>query len=190
MWASTTNRLVQLTRDGGAHWQKVTPSGIDKPRRFFMWNLRTSTRTRRFDGRHEPSVGPRADSAHARLWRHLATIVTGLPPDESVLVVREDPGAQGASLCGNIVDRLRLPGRRRPLAPTHFEYARASVTDIAVHGDDLAISTYGRGLWILDDIAPIRDLTPEMLAAPATSVAACDCDEGALGQLGRHAAAD
>jgi hypothetical protein len=37
-----------------------------------------------------------------------------------------------------------------------------------VHGDDLAISTYGRGRWILDNIAPIRALTREMLAAPVS----------------------
>ncbi len=52
--------------------------------------------------------------------------------------------------------------------PLTLNLPAASVTDIDVHGDDLAISTYGRGLWILDDIAPIRDLTPEMLAAPVT----------------------
>jgi hypothetical protein len=34
----------------------------------------------------------------------------------------------------------------------------ATVTDLDVHGDDLVVSTYGRSLWILDDITPLRQL--------------------------------
>ena len=51
-----------------------------------------------------------------------------------------------------------------------------SVRDIDVHGDDLAIATHGRGFWILDDVSPLRQLTPEVAAAdawlftPATAV--------------------
>ena len=33
-----------------------------------------------------------------------------------------------------------------------------SVRDLAVHGDDLVIATFGRGFWILDDITPLRQI--------------------------------
>src|SRR5204863_9785440 len=33
-----------------------------------------------------------------------------------------------------------------------------SVRDLAVHGDDLVIATFGRGFWILDDITPLRQV--------------------------------
>ena len=32
--------------------------------------------------------------------------------------------------------------------------------DLVVKDDDLVVATHGRSLWILDDLAPIRDLTP------------------------------
>jgi hypothetical protein len=41
------------------------------------------------------------------------------------------------------------------------------VTDLQVHGNDLAISTFGRALWILDDVSPLRNMTPEVSAADA-----------------------
>ena len=34
-----------------------------------------------------------------------------------------------------------------------------SVRDILVHGDDLAIATYGRGFWVMDQVSPLRELT-------------------------------
>src|ERR1035438_7411150 len=40
-----------------------------------------------------------------------------------------------------------------------------SVTDLEVHGNDLVASTYGRALWILDDLSPIRAMSADKLAA-------------------------
>ena len=39
----------------------------------------------------------------------------------------------------------------------------SSVRDVIVKGDDLAIGTHGRGFWVLDDITPLRQLTPQTL---------------------------
>ena len=40
-----------------------------------------------------------------------------------------------------------------------------AVRDLAIHprDHDLVIATHGRGIWIVDDITPLRSLTPEML---------------------------
>jgi hypothetical protein len=44
-----------------------------------------------------------------------------------------------------------------------------AVRDLAIHPreDDLVIATHGRGIWIIDDITPLRALTPETLAKGA-----------------------
>ena len=42
-----------------------------------------------------------------------------------------------------------------------------SVRDIVVHGDDLAIATFGRGFWILDDISPLRQIDDATAASDA-----------------------
>jgi len=46
------------------------------------------------------------------------------------------------------------------------------VRDLAIHprDKDLVIATHGRGIWIIDDITPLRALTPELLAKEAAFV--------------------
>jgi hypothetical protein len=41
-----------------------------------------------------------------------------------------------------------------------------NVTDFAVHGDDLVAATFGRGLWVVDDISPLRELSAKIADSP------------------------
>jgi photosystem II stability/assembly factor-like uncharacterized protein len=165
MWVSTSNRLVQLTRDGGSHWQKVTPSGITEPSQLLY------VEPSHFDaGEAFLTVGTSRQSVPAQILRTRdfgatwQSIINGLPAEESVLVVREDPVRQGLLYAGTISTIYVSFDDGDHWHPLTLNLPASQVTDIHVHGDDLAISTYGRGLWILDDIAPIRDLTPDLLA--------------------------
>ncbi len=169
MWASTTNRLVQLTRDGGAHWQKITPPGVEAPMEFLYVEPSHFDAAEAFltVGTSRQAVPPQILRTRdfGATWQ---SIVNGLPANESALVVREDTVRKGLLFAGTastVYLSLDDGDHWRPLT---LNLPAASVTDIDVHGDDLAISTYGRGLWILDDIAPIRSLKPEMLDAPVT----------------------
>lgn len=169
MWVSTTNRLVQLTRDGGVHWQKVTPPGVTTPSQILY------VEPSHFDaGEAYLTVGTSRQAVPAQILRTRdfgatwQSIVNGLPTDESVLVVREDPVRKGLLYAGTASTVYLSFDDGDHWYPLTLNLPAASVTDIDVHGDDLAISTYGRGLWILDDIKPIRELTPEILASPVT----------------------
>ncbi len=57
-----------------------------------------------------------------------------------------------------------------------FNLPTTSVRDLNVHGSDLVVATYGRGLWILDDLSPLRQAGAQMtsenafLFKPATAV--------------------
>ena len=169
IWVSTTNRLVQLTRDGGARWAKVTPPGVETPSEILYAEPSHFDSAKAF-----LTVGTSRQAVPAQILRtrdYGATwqsIVNGLPPNESVLVVREDTVRKGLLYAGTASTVYVSLDDGDHWHPLTLNLPAASVTDIDVHGDDLAISTYGRGLWILDDIAPIRDLTAEMLAAPVS----------------------
>ena len=171
MWVSTTNRLVQLTRDGGAQWQKVTPAGVAAPSEILYVEPSHFDAAEAFltVGASRQAVPPQIlrTRDYGATWQ---STVNGLPTNESVLVVREDPVRKGLLFAGTastVYVSLDDGDNWRPLT---LNLPASSVTDIDVHGDDLAISTYGRGLWILDDIAPIRELTPEILGAPVRLV--------------------
>ncbi len=169
IWVSTTNRLVQLSHDGGAHWQKVTPPGIEAPSEILYVEPSHFDAAEAFltVGTSRQAVPPQIlrTRDYGATWQ---SIVNGLPADESVLVVREDPVRKGLLYAGTASTVFVSFDDGDHWHPLTLNLPAASITDIDVHGDDLAISTYGRGLWILDDIAPIRDLTPEMLAAPVS----------------------
>jgi len=167
MWAATTNRQVQVTRDGGAHWQNVTPAGIDKAREIFY------VEPSHFDkGETFLSIGSSRQAAPAQILRtrdYGATwqpIIEGLPSDESVRVVREDPLRKGLLFAGTASTMFLSFDDGDHWHPFTLNLPATPVTDIAVHGDDLIISTYGRGLWVLDDLDAIRQWTPEVLGSP------------------------
>ena len=166
MWAATTNRLVQVTRDGGAHWQNVTPAGIDKAREIFY------VEPSHFDkGEAFLSIGSSRQAAPAQILRTRdfgATwqpIIAGLPADESVRVVREDPVRKGLLFAGTASTMFLSFDDGDHWHPLALNLPATPVTDIDIHGDDLIISTYGRGLWVLDDLASIRQWTPDVFAS-------------------------
>ena len=168
MWAATTNRLVQVTRDGGEHWQNVTPAGIDKTREIFY------VEPSHFDkGKAFLSIGSSRQAAPAQILRTRdfgATwqpIIEGLPADESVRVVREDSVRKGLLFAGTASTMFLSFDDGDHWHPFTLNLPATPVTDIDVHGDDLVISTYGRGLWVLDDLAAIRQWTPDVLASSA-----------------------
>jgi len=177
MWAATTNRIVQLTRDGGAHWQKVTPPGLAAPFRLLYVE----------PSHHDAAtayltVGPGREAVPPKILRTRdfgATwqpIIDGLPADESVRVVREDPVRKGLLFAGTDSSVFLSFDDGDHWHPLTLNLPATPVTDIEIHDEDLVISTFGRGLWILDNITPIRQLTPEVLASavhlfvPATAL--------------------
>jgi hypothetical protein len=49
------------------------------------------------------------------------------------------------------------------------DFPRVPVDDLVVHprDSDLIVATHGRGIWIMDDITPLRHLTPEITSQAA-----------------------
>jgi len=49
--------------------------------------------------------------------------------------------------------------------PLQLNLPHTSMRDLTIHGDDLIVGTHGRSFWILDDITPLRQLSPQVAAA-------------------------
>ena len=177
IWTGTNNGLVWLTRDGGATWKEVTPPGAPASAEF---NFVEPSHTRpgeayaEMDNRNVGDYLPHLFRTRD-YGAHWTAIVAGLPngrPEGSfVRVVREDPKVPGLLYCGteNTVyvsfdDGDHWQSLRLNLPTT-------SIRDLVVHNNDLVIGTYGRGFWILDDMAPLRQLgqgaAARIAAAPA-----------------------
>src|SRR5256885_15598054 len=76
--------------------------------------------------------------------------------------IREDPVRRGLLFAGTetgVYVSWDDGGRWQPL---QLNLPRSSVRDIAIHGSDLIVATHGRAFWVLDDISPLRQLSPSL----------------------------
>ncbi|HEY4901191.1 MAG TPA: hypothetical protein VIH91_10280, partial [Terriglobales bacterium] len=51
--------------------------------------------------------------------------------------------------------------------PFSLNLPATPITDLQGHDNDLVISTFGRGLWILDNVTPLREINPQITTADA-----------------------
>ena len=113
----------------------------------------------RLDDMH-PYLYETADFGHS--WRRLDG---GLPADVYLHAVREDPDEAGQPLRRHRAGR-RLQPRRRRRAGTRskLNLPTVAVSDLQIAGGSLVLGTNGRSVWIFDDLALLRQLTPETTA--------------------------
>ena len=175
IWAGTSNRIVQLTEDGGAHWKVVTPPGVAEPD--FIKAIEA--------GRHDAATayvtagdsrmragGPYITRTHdfGKTWQ---TIVNGIPPRDSVEVVREDPKRAKLLYAATTTGVFVSHDDGDHWESLQLNLPHTMVTDLDVHDSDLVASTYGRSLWILDGLTPVREaVTETSLFPPATAIRA------------------
>jgi photosystem II stability/assembly factor-like uncharacterized protein len=169
IWAGTDDGLIHVTKDGGKTWTNVTPAAITSWSKISLMEAsHTDVNTVyaainriRCDDMH-PYIYKTNDGGKS--WR---LITNGLPDNEPVNAVREDPVRKGLLFAGleNAVYVSFDDGE-------HWQSLRlnmpaTSVRDLVIKDDDLVLGTHGRGFWILDDITPLRQLTASAASASA-----------------------
>ncbi len=169
IWAGSNDGLVHVTRDGGATWSDVT-SNIPK---LAPWGKISNIEPSHFDAAtayvtadlHElddldPYIYKTTD--YGKSWKKISD---ALPRSSLafVHVVKEDPARRGLLFAGteNGVYVTFDDGARWLPLQTNLPHTPISWITVQPHFHDLVVSTYGRGIWILDDISPLEspDLT-------------------------------
>ncbi len=168
IWAGTDDGLVWRTADGGAHWTNVTPPGLEAWAKisiidaspFDTQSAYVAVNRFRLD-QQRPQLFRTHDAG--KTWTEIDRGIEAAPTN----VVRADPQRRGLLYAGtergvwySLDDGASWSSLRLNLPAT-------SVRDLIVHGDDVAIATHGRGFWILDDVAPLRQAPALAAAAPA-----------------------
>lgn len=170
IWTGSNDGLIFVTRDDGKTWTNVTPKGLPPEGR--VQNIEPSP--------HRPG------SAYAAIYRYLLgdfapyiyrtedygqhwTLLTdghnGIASDEPTRVVREDPVRPGLLYAGTefgIYVSFDDGGHWQSL---QLNLPVTPVTDIKLAHGDLILSTQGRSDWILDNLGPLRQLTPAVADA-------------------------
>jgi hypothetical protein len=94
-------------------------------------------------------------------------IVTGIPDNENVNAVREDPKRRGLLFAGTERTVYVSFDDGDHWQSLRFNLPATSIRDIIIKNDDLAIGTHGRGFWILDDITPLRQIDDKVVSSRA-----------------------
>jgi photosystem II stability/assembly factor-like uncharacterized protein len=166
IWAGTTNGLIQLTKDSGATWSNVTPPGLTKfsqvsilEASHFDPNTAYACIVRTEEDDFAPHIFRTRDSGHT--WQE---IVSGIAPTDFVRVIREDPKQPGLLFAGTENSTYVSLDDGSHWSPLQLNMPTTSVRDLQIESNDLVAATYGRAFWILDDIAPLRELAANSAA--------------------------
>jgi len=173
IWAGTDDGNLQVTRDGGAHWQNVVSAVPGLPKGTWVSGLEPShfdkgtvyaTFENHARGDFATYVYRSAD--FGRTWTPLATADV----EGHAHVLREDPKSASILYLGTETGLYVSIDGGKEWAQLSGGLPRVPVRDIAVHprDSDLVLATHGRGFYVIDDISPLRQLTPEVLASDVT----------------------
>ena len=173
LWAGSGDGLIHVTRNGGS-WQDATPpSPAPAPAAKASQNDNSHPMVVEIEASHfdpgtayavlqvprqfHPYILRTHDFGHS--W---SNIVRGLPAGSLAWAVREDPQRKGLLYAGTETGVFVSFDDGEHWQALQLNLPVSPVRDLAVHGNDLVAATFGRALWILDNVAPLRQLTPEV----------------------------
>jgi photosystem II stability/assembly factor-like uncharacterized protein len=181
VWAGTDDGNVQVTRDGGKSWTNVVANIQGLPKNAWVSYIDTShfdegTAYATFDLHTFGDMRPYAYKTidFGQTWTPLVA-PEGTPVRGYAHVIREDLVNRNLLFVGTEFGLwISLDGGRQWAQYKGGDLPNVAVRDLAIHprDNDLVIATHGRGIWIIDDLTPLRALTPEMLAKDAAFIEA------------------
>ena len=166
IWVGSNDGQIHLTRNGGRNWNNLTDN-IEMP----PWGTISNIEASRFDkgtayisvdfhqmGNFDPYIYKTEN--YGKSWKHISS---DIPKSYSsfIHVVREDHKTPGVLYAGtdnglyvsvDDGDNWERIKNNLPPAPVYW-------ISLQEHFDDMVIGTYGRGIFILDDISPFRELS-------------------------------
>lgn len=175
LWAGTNDGLVQLTQDGGTNWENVTKNikglpalGTVRNIEASKWKAGKAYITIDFHqvGNFEPFVYKTED--FGKTW---VRITEGIPKSNLSYAcnIREDPTRQGLLYLGteNAMYVSFDDGMHWQSLMTNLPASPMYWIAVQENFNDLVVGTYGRGIWVLDDITPLQQMTNEVTSSPA-----------------------
>src|SRR6185436_3205721 len=158
IWAGSDDGVVHVTRDGGKTWINVTPKEMPDLGRVSQIDASSFDAGTAYVAVKKPLLAdynPYLFRTHdyGQTW---TKIVNGIAANDYTHVVREDPARRGLLYAGTqhgFYISYDDGGRWQALGGNLPD---TQVSDIWVDANDIAIATHGRGFYVLDDIAPLR----------------------------------
>ena len=163
IWVGSDDGLIHITRDGGKSWVNITPEKII-PYQGTINKIELSS--------HEPGRAIVAvynyrnndfnpyiivTNDYGESWKIISKN-NGIPSDHFVRTVAEDPERKGLLYAGTEFGAYVSFNDGKSWNSLQMNLPHVPITDMEVTQNDLAISTQGRGFWILDKINVLQEI--------------------------------
>lgn len=161
IWAGTDDGLVWVTRNGGKNWENVTPRELPE------WGTVNAIDA----SPHDPATAYIAvhryrlddyrpyifkTNDYGKTW---TKITSGIPENDFVRVVREDPARRGLLYAGTETGVYVSFNDGQTWQSLQLNLPVVPIHDLAIKDNDLIAATHGRSFWILDDLTPLHQLS-------------------------------
>jgi len=168
IWTGSDDGLAYITRDGGKNWVKITPEGLPQFSRIGMIDASWHKPGTAYLAANRYQMDDRAPYIYKTedYGQHWTKIVTGIPADDFVRVVREDHVRPGLLYAGTEHSIYVSDDDGAHWTSLAYNLPDTQVADIEVQKNDLVIATHGRSFYILDNIDWLRQGTPETKNEP------------------------
>lgn len=171
IWTGSDDGRVHITRDGGKNWASQEKRMKGLPPHSWVTHIEPSplkggTALVTFDRHRYSDMEPylyRTDD-YGKTWVRLNT--TGVKG--YALVIRQDPVKEDLLYLGTETGLYLSPDNGKNWMQWTQGFSNVSAMDLAIHprDHDLVVGTHGRGVFIVDDIRPLRNLNGETMAKP------------------------
>jgi photosystem II stability/assembly factor-like uncharacterized protein len=165
IWSGSDDGYVHVTRDGGASWQNVTPpdapdfvrintveASPNTPGKVYVAGIRYLV-----DNDRAPYVWKTED--YGQSW---TKIVNGIPGDDFVRSVREDPNVPGLLYAASERTVYISWNDGADWQPLTLNLPTVQVSDLVVEDHDLVIGTHGRSFWVMNNMDLLRQLNQQV----------------------------
>ena len=175
VWVGTDDGNVQVSRDFGDTFTEVGKAMPGLPANHYHWISRIdashfdpATAYVSVDGHRDDDLRPYlfVTRDYGKTWQ---SIVGDLPQFGNIQVVREDPQNPELLYVGTEFGLYISMNRGKSWQKFMNNLPTARVDDILIHprDNDLIVATHARGVWILDDITPLQQMSSAVGARDA-----------------------
>jgi photosystem II stability/assembly factor-like uncharacterized protein len=168
IWAGSDDGLVHVTRNLGKSWTDVTPAGL--PHFIRMSHIDASPFAP--GTAYLSADNERSDDTQPYLFKttdygqHWTKITNGIAAGAFPWVIHQDPVNADLLYAGTNNGIYFSLDNGANWQSLQLGLPDTSVHDITTHGDDLIISTYGRGYYVLHGLSLLRQVTSSVMAEP------------------------